>query len=293
MKINKLNNHISSSHPSPCLLSLTPGDTEIIRQLTRNSCQFIRKGTEIMTNKNIFNKAEEYKKKIDAMRPFDTGMLAQIRQYYKIGLTWSSNALEGNSLTESETKVLLEEGLTVGGKPIRDYYEATGHAQAYEFMYDMAKDRPVSEEDIKTLHRLFYTQLDSSQAGIYRKEKVIITGSKYPTTSPDKIENMMKEFIEWLSVQESKLHPVEFAAAAHKKFVFIHPFIDGNGRVARLLMNLCLMRTGYTIAIIPPILRAEYIANLEKAHEDDVDFTRFIAARVVETQKELLRLLGE
>lgn len=244
-----------------------------------------------MTNKNIFIKAEEYKKKIDAMRPLGENMVAQIRQYYKIGLTWSSNALEGNSLTESETKVLLEEGLTVGGKPIRDYYEATGHAQAYEFMYDMAKDRPVSEDDIKTLHRLFYTQLDSSQAGIYRREKVIITGSKYPTTTPDKIENMMKDFVEWLSTEEGKLHPVEFAATAHKKFVFIHPFIDGNGRVARLIMNLCLIRNGYTIAIIPPILRAEYIANLEKAHENDEDFIGFIAGRVVETEKELLRLL--
>lgn len=251
------------------------------------------KSGKIMTNKNIFYKAEEYKRKIDAMLPFNESMVTQIRQYYKIGLTWSSNALEGNSLTESETKVLLEDGLTVGGKPIRDYYEATGHAKAYEFMYDIAKDLPIKEDDIKTLHRLFYNQLDSSQAGIYRKEKVIITGSKYPTTLPDKIGEMMLDFIKWLSAEENKLHPVEFAAKAHKKFVFIHPFIDGNGRVARLLMSLCLIRKGYSIAIIPPMLRGEYIANLEKAHEDDRNFIEFIAVRVVETQKELLCLLGE
>lgn len=90
---------------------------------------------------------------------------------------------------------------------------------------------------------------------------------------------------------ESKLHPVVLAAQAHKRFVFIHPFIDGNGRVSRLLMNLCLLRHGYTLAIIPPILRGEYIALLEKAHTDDAPFEAFIAERVLETQKDILRML--
>lgn len=245
-----------------------------------------------MNYKDILKSAEEYKQKLDKIRLFNDSILIQIRQYYKIGLTWSSNALEGNSLTESETKVLLEDGLTVGGKPIRDYYEATGHASAYEFMYDFSKDREVNESDIQMLHHLFYKKIDTAQAGVYRTEKVIITGSKYSTPAPDKITGLMKEFISWFSENEGKIHPVEFAALAHKKFVFIHPFIDGNGRVARLIMNLCLLRAGYTIAIIPPILRADYIAYLEKAHEDDTDFKEFIAGRVVETQKELIRLIG-
>ena len=246
-----------------------------------------------MKDIDIFKRAEEYKGRIDALRPFSESMLKQIRQYYRIGLTWSSNALEGNSLTESETKVLLEDGLTVGGKPVRDYYEATGHAKAYDFMYDLSGEHNITEDDIKTLHRLFYEQIDVSLAGVYRNEKVIITGSRYPTPAPDKIEHLMAEFVKSLSSMEHKLHPVEYAAAAHKEFVFIHPFIDGNGRVARLLMNLCLIRQGYTIAVIPPVLRAEYIDVLEKAHEDDAGFFTFIASRIVETQKELLRLLGE
>ena len=246
-----------------------------------------------MKDADIFKRAEKYKAQIDALRPFSDNMVKQIRQYYRIGLTWSSNALEGNSLTESETKVLLEEGLTVGGKPIRDYYEATGHARAYDFMYELASNHLITENDIRTLHRLFYEQIDPSQSGLYRKEKVIITGSRYPTPAPDKIENMMSDFVRSLETLESRLHPVEFAASAHEHFAFIHPFIDGNGRVARLLMNLCLIRRGYTIAVIPPILRAEYIAALEKAHEDDSYFIEFIAARVAETQKELLRVLGE
>lgn len=92
---------------------------------------------------------------------------------------------------------------------------------------------------------------------------------------------------------EGKLHPIEFAALVHQKFVYIHPFVDGNGRVSRLLMNLALMRSGWTLAIIPPICRAEYIATLEKAGRAPTDFARFIRDRVSETQKELLRLMGE
>ena len=246
-----------------------------------------------MIDTSLLSRAEDLKKQIDLFRPFESSMLSQIRQYYKIGLTWSSNALEGNSLTESETKVLLEDGLTVGGKPIRDYYEATGHAKAYEYMYDLSKDRALSESDIQTLHRLFYGQLDSRYAGIYRDQKAIITGSKYPLTSPEKIGNEMHKYIEWFATSEKSLHPVELAALAHKKFVFIHPFVDGNGRVARLIMNISLMRNGYTIAIIPPVLRGDYIGFLEKAHEDDSDFINFIASRIIETQKELLRILGD
>jgi len=248
---------------------------------------------KFMIDTSLLSRAEDLKKQIDIFRPFESSMLSQIRQYYKIGLTWSSNALEGNSLTESETKVLLEDGLTVGGKPIRDYYEATGHAKAYEYMYDLSRDRSLSENDIQTLHRLFYDQLDSHHAGIYRDQKAIITGSKYPLTKPEIIGNEMHKFIEWFAASEKSLHPVELVALAHKKFVFIHPFTDGNGRVARLIMNISLMRNGYTIAIIPPILRGDYIAYLEKAHEDDSDFINFIASRVIETQKELLRIIGD
>ena len=239
----------------------------------------------------MFEKIDQNKARIDALRPLQGNLLQQIRDYYKIGLTWSSNALEGNSLTETETKVLLEDGLTVGGKPIRDYYEATGHAKAYDYIYTLMQGEAIGEAQLKTIHRLFYSQIDEAQAGQYRTEKVIISGSKYPVSPPEQIEPLMKEFFHWLSTQEKLLHPVAFAAKAHKDFVFIHPFVDGNGRVARLLMNLCLLRQGYTMAIIPPVLRGDYIALLEKAHVDDSGFVQFIAERVEETQKDLLRLL--
>jgi len=240
-----------------------------------------------------FDRIAANKARIDQHRPMQEPLLSQLRGYYRIGLTWSSNALEGSSLTESETKVLLEDGLTVGGKPIRDYYEATGHAKAYDAMYGLLDaSSPLSEQDVCELHRLFYAQIDEAGAGAYRKQQVFISGSQYPLPRPDQIPGMMAALVEWISKNEAKLHPVVFAAQAHKRFVFIHPFIDGNGRVSRLLMNLCLLRHGYTLAIIPPVLRAEYIDVLERAHTDDAPFLAFIAERVLETQKDILRLLG-
>lgn len=241
---------------------------------------------------DLFQEIDQLKDKIDSYRPFEGELLKQLRNYYKIGLTYTSNALEGNSLTETETKILLEDGLTVGGKPIRDYYEATGHGRAYNYIYSLTTGEEIKEEQIKTIHRLFYSLIDDSQAGRYRKQRVFISGSNYVPPDPMTVPVLMAEFVNWLKESEGKFHPVKYAALAHKNFVFIHPFVDGNGRLARLIMNLCLLRSGYTIAIIPPILRGEYISLLEKAHRDDRDFVRFIAERVKETQKDYLRLLG-
>ena len=103
----------------------------------------------------------------------------------------------------------------------------------------------------------------------------------------------MAEFVRWMADNEGRLHPVEFAALVHQKFVYIHPFVDGNGRVARLLMNLALLRAGWSLAIIPPICRHEYIVTLDKAGRTPAPFVRFIRDRVCETQKELLRLMGQ
>jgi len=238
-----------------------------------------------------FDKIDQYKVKIDELRPFEGNMLKQIKDYFRIGLTWSSNALEGNTLTESETKVLLEDGLTVGGKPLRYTFEALGHAKAYDFMFTLLKKNVISEDDILTMHRMFYRDIDESNAGQYRSEQVFITGSKYPVCKAEKIQDEMNRFIEWADLNKDKYHSVEYAAQLHKRFVFIHPFIDGNGRLSRLIMNTALIQRGYLLAIIPPILRQEYISLLELAHEDDKLFVEFIAERVLETEKEIMRLM--
>ncbi len=242
---------------------------------------------------DIFNEIDQLQDEINRHRPFSPPLLKQVKEYYRIGLTYSSNALEGNTLTESETKVVLEEGLTIGGKPLRDHLEAQGLSEAYDFMFELIDNKVVSEGDIKQLHKLFYQKIDKEHAGVYRDTKAIITGSKYPLPGPDKVPGQMAEMIAgWEGLRASK-HPVVFAALAHKQFVFIHPFIDGNGRVARLLMNLILLQSGYSIAIIPPVMRAKYIQALELAHEDDNEFVQLIADMVKETQQDFLRLLSE
>ncbi len=239
---------------------------------------------------SILTEIDKLQKEINAFRPLEGDALKQIKEYYRIGLTYSSNALEGNSLTESETKVVIEEGLTIGGKPLKDHFEAIGHSEAFDFIYSLAKRKDIAELELKGLHRLFYHRIDEQNAGEYRKQKVYITGSKYPLPAPEKIQTLMAEFIQKLNQRRKEKHPVEVAALAHKDFVFIHPFIDGNGRVSRLLMNLILLQDGYNIAIIPPVLRSEYVQALEKAHTDDKDFMDLIARMIRESQKDYLRL---
>lgn len=240
---------------------------------------------------DIYKLIDLYKNVIDEYRPFEGEMLKQLKDYYRIGLTWSSNALEGNTITESETKVLLEDGLTVGGKPLRYTFETIGHAKSYDFMFTMLRSRTITENDILTMHKMFYESIENDYAGKYRDIDVFISGSKYPVTEPKYIQAEMNKLFHWISSERDKFHPVVFSAQLHKRFIFIHPFKDGNGRIARLLMNTALIQDGYLLAIIPPILRHEYIELLEKAHRDDKPFEFFVAERVIESQKEIMRLL--
>lgn len=235
--------------------------------------------------------AADNNKELLSFRPIPKDTLKSLREFYRVGLTYTSNALEGNSLTETETKVVIEDGLTINGKPLRDVYEAVGHAKAYDHIHKLAKNKTLEESDILMLHRLFYQQIDADKAGVYRKVPVVISGSRYPVVQHLKIRTEMKKFVAWFNKNEFRMNPVEFAAQVHKKFVFIHPFVDGNGRVARLLMNLALLRGEYTIALIPAVRRMEYVSALEVAHIDDKVFVGFIADCVVATQADLLRLL--
>lgn len=229
--------------------------------------------------------------KIRAHRPLDAEELRQLKAYYRIGLTWSSNALEGNSLTESETKVVLEDGITVGGKPLRDHFEAIGHSEALDLLYQLARNDDITERDILELHRLFYYRIDSEQAGRYRDRNVIITGTDYLPPPPAEIPGCMTTFMAEVPALRQQ-HPVVYAAQLHLKLVAIHPFIDGNGRSARLLMNLALLQAGYPITIIPPVLRGDYLAALRESNRGkDELFVNFITCCVWESQREYLRLL--
>ena len=247
----------------------------------------------MVSNINIYGRIDEKKIVIDKIRPFEGHYLKQIREYYRIGLTWTSNALEGNTLNETETKILLEDGLTIGGKPLRDIYEAVGHSAAYNFMFELINHKYIDCAAITEMHRLFYRAIDEKNAGIWRDTKIFVTGSDYVFPEPEKIGKEIDIFEDWVRSERKKYHPVKFAALLHLKFVTIHPFVDGNGRVSRLLMNLALIQDGYMIAVIPPILRYEYMTAIQKYQKtgNDKEFCELIAEQVHESQKEIIRLL--
>jgi Fic family protein len=251
----------------------------------------------IMLKQDLLVKADKYKAAISMARPLAGDELKELDNYFKVGLTYSSNALEGNSLTISETKILLEDGITVGGKPVKDYFEAAGHAKAYDYMLEMARsaNNEITEEIVKKLHLLFYSGIDSGYAGRYRDIQIYISGTEYLPPAPKDVQKLMSSFVNNMNKLKSKLHPIEFAAILHKEFVDIHPFKDGNGRTARLLMNLILFESGYGIVSIPPILRNEYVQTLiiaqRESNKNINPFIEFIAECVIETQRDYCRLL--
>ena len=243
--------------------------------------------------KNRIADIDKLKQQIDQHRPLPQHLLPKIKEYFRIGLTYSTNALEGNTLSETETKVILEDGLTIGGKTMREHLEVLGHSQAYDFMCKKASDQSFSEDDILQLHRLFYYRIDENNAGTYRHESVIVTGTDFEFPKPSHVPELMKAFIQLVPELEKSYHPVHFAALLHIKLVTIHPFIDGNGRTARLLMNLALLQHGYPITIIPPIMRMHYIAAVRQGNKEiEEPFLDFISEMAYESSKEYLRLIA-
>jgi Fic family protein len=206
------------------------------------------------------------KQKIDGFRPLSPALVKNLDDWFRIELTYSSNAIEGNTLSRSETAVIVEKGLTVGGKSLKEHLEATNHIKALDWMKTLNTKDPkdISERDISDLQGIILKGIDDDHAGRYRNIRVKISGSAVILPNPQKVPDLMAELIHWLST-EDKMHPIELAGEAHFRLVSIHPFIDGNGRTARLLMNLILMMSGYPPALIRKEDRLAYIDALEKA----------------------------
>lgn len=243
-------------------------------------------------------RAEMCQKEIAKKRPFEGQMLKEVQNFYRISTTWSSNALEGNILTIGETKILIEDGITVGGKPLRDTLEACGHAEAYDFIFTLLNKHKITVEDINTIHRMFYQKIDLKNAGAYRTTPVRISGSEIILPGPEKINKEMEKLEAWMRKHENKLHPVIYAAQLHRRFVEIHPYADGNGRTARLLMNTAFIQNGYLPCVISPQLRLDYIQMLEASHDTPErkgrpeKFIGFVAEMETKTQKDFIRSMG-
>ncbi|MBI4838989.1 MAG: Fic family protein [Nitrospirae bacterium] len=242
-------------------------------------------------NKDLLQNIDSYKSALDRYRPFPEHVVKQLRDYYRIGLTYTSNAIEGNTLTESETKVVIEDGITIGGKSLREHYEAIGHAKAYDHIHSLL-DKNITEEDVLLLHKLFFQQIDPENAGRYRNKNVIITGTDYLLPDYNKVPELMKKHIKNINDPVSDRHPLEQAIDLHAGFESIHPFMDGNGRIGRLLLSILTMKNGFCPVIIPPIKRAEYITALQKTNKGDFNALRALVLSVVyEEMKSLQKLV--
>jgi Fic family protein len=210
-------------------------------------------------------------------------VLNKLRKYFRIKNIYHSNAIEGNSLNVGETRLVVEQGLTITGKPLKDQAEAKNLSAALDFLEDLAghADRPITEADVRQLHYLVLKGINDANAGAYRTEPVEIGGSQFKPTAPESIPAEMADFGGWLQKASvpgemfSRDEALLAACAAHTWFVTVHPFIDGNGRVARLLMNLMLMRFGFPIAVISREDRLRYYDALEISQTSDL--TAFVA----------------
>ena len=226
---------------------------------------------------------DEKKAVLDQHRPLPKALVQNLDEWFRVELTYTSNAIEGNTLTRRETALVVEKGLTVGGKSLTEHLEATNHAYAIDWIRAQVKRKPhdVDERDILQMHALVLKGIDDLNAGRYRSIGVRISGSTVVLPDPMKVPDLMAEFAEWIR-RSSNLHPVALASEAHYRLVTIHPFVDGNGRTARLLMNMFLLMNGFPSAIIQMRERLKYIGSLEKAQlgGSKDDFLRLISRAV-------------
>ena len=214
---------------------------------------------------DLLRKIMEKREKLKTHRPISPEVLKNLDAWFKIELTYTSNAIEGNTLTRQETALVVEKGLTVAGKSLTEHLEAINHAGALEYIKKLVskKKKDITEKDILNIHNIVLSKIDDTNAGRYRNVPVRIAGSRVVLPNHGKIPQLMSEFIAWLH-KKTDTQLLQFAADAHFKLVSIHPFVDGNGRTARLLMNLLLMQDGYPPALIRKEDRLLYINAIEK-----------------------------
>lgn len=241
---------------------------------------------------NYFDEVDSLKRKLDSKRPIPKETLKSLRESINLEWTYNSNGIEGNTLTLRETQVVLE-GITVGGKSIKEHLEAINHEKAILFLDDLVKDNePISEWNIKNIHQLILKDIDNENAGRYRKENVTIKGATHIPPDYLKVPELMEKLILTYNTW-NEYHPIIQAALLHGELVKIHPFVDGNGRTSRLLMNLDLMNSGYNPVIIKKESRLKYYEALDKAHTTGnyTDFVKLVTKLEVEMLKKYLELL--
>ena len=247
--------------------------------------------------KGKLNEVDMLKENWSSNRPLNETQLHKMEEFFHTSYTYESNRIEGNTLTLQETHLVINEGITIGGKSMREHLEAVNHKEAIELVKDIVLNKiPFNAYRLKQLHQLILKGVDDRNAGSYRSLPVRISGSEHIPPEPYLLDKLMEDYFVFYEAQKNVLHPVILAAEMHERLVSIHPFIDGNGRTSRLVMNLILLQNGYTIANLKGSLedRMRYYRALEKVqvnHEND-EFFHLILERVEASLHEHIHLAG-
>jgi Fic family protein len=239
------------------------------------------KGTYSM-NHELLKSIEGKKRELDTLRPLSAELVRKLDEQFTVEWTFNSNAIEGNTLTLQETDLVINRGLTIGNKTLKEHFEAINHKAGIRYVSEFVKKKKeLDENTILEIHKIILRDINEPGAGRYRKENVMILGAVHIPPRALKIPKLMSEFMQRYYEYKTKLPAVQLAAWVHYQIVYIHPFIDGNGRAARLLMNLILLQRGYPPAVILNIDRKKYYRVLKEAdRERFTDFFNFIGRSI-------------
>ena len=248
--------------------------------------------------KKLLKEVDALKEQLSILRPLPEEALRKIQDALDIEYTYESNRIEGNTLTLQETALVVNEGVTISGKSMREHLEAINHTEAISYIKDIAKqDIEISERTIKEIHALILHGIDRENAGRYRTVPFMISGSAHMPPQPYLIEKQMEDFmIRFKQMEKEMVHPVLVAAYLHGELVRIHPFIDGNGRTSRLLMNLYLLRNGYVIITLKGSNdeKVNYYMALEKSHTEHLpeDFQKLVVEAEIAALRKYLSIMA-
>lgn len=234
-------------------------------------------------SQDIRKRVAEKKATLASLRPLPKVALERLRQDLSVEWTYNSNAIEGNTVSLRETRLVIEQGLTISGKTLREHFEINNHQRAIEFVESIAKQRTaITEAETLEIHRLVLDNIEIEFGGRYRTGRVRILGANFVPPNHLKVRDLVAELLEQVSKRASKPDIIGLAAYFHHRFVWIHPFYDGNGRTARLLMNLLLMRNGFPPAIILVNDRKKYYRALDAANNGNLQPFELVVAQAVE-----------
>jgi Fic family protein len=267
-------------------------------QVAEEEIRYVAKNSSIKQSKkleSILVQIDVLKDKLDKLRHFDS---YRISQALELEYTFESNRIEGNTMTLRETDLVINEGLTISGKSMREHLEAINHQEAIAYIKElMNKNTSLIEREVLSIHNLILRGIHPEDAGRYRKVQVMIKGSAHMPPQPFLVAKEMEDYFIWYETNKKKLHPIVLAAEMHERLVTIHPFIDGNGRTSRLVMNLILLQHGYVIANIKGDYdsRMNYYQALETAQTQNnkEEFILFVAQMEKESLERYLEIIGQ